>query len=301
MDGDPQGCAGVRDVDRDEWNVGLEVFSGDVGGDDLIGLKFDGEVDFLADEVIGAAQGDLGLVAVVDGDEFDLFALGGALEAAGNFAIKGGVLALCRVADAVEAAAAHFRQRAPDDFDPKSLGRLHRPQFRAVECALNQPAIRGFLDRIGHGLRGNGGPAFVRGPDRCRNQLSVGAGPRGVLDRHNLRRHGQGFQTVPDRILPFHPAHGDAKRLLQLKPRGQLPKGFLHAVAHDENDFVNALRIVESLPGVGDHRAAGRFEKQFVHGRSHAGAPAGGDKNGSIHFFQSKVQSSKSKAKNSQT
>ena len=102
------GCAGVRDVDRDEWNVGLEVFSGDVGGDDLIGLKFDGEVDFLADEVIGAAQGDLGLVAVVDGDEFDLFALGGALEAAGNFAIKGGVLALCRVADAVEAAAAHF-------------------------------------------------------------------------------------------------------------------------------------------------------------------------------------------------
>jgi len=38
----------------------------------------------------------------------------------------------------------------------------------------------------------------------------------------------------------------------------------LHTVANDENDFIDALRVSEAFPSVGDDGFAGDFEKGFV-------------------------------------
>ena len=44
----------------------------------------------------------------------------------------------------------------------------------------------------------------------------------------------------------------------------QLDKGGSHAVPHDNDDFVNALRVIEALPRVGHDGPSGDFEKQFL-------------------------------------
>jgi hypothetical protein len=100
--------AWVGDIDGDKGNIRFEVFGSDVGGDDFVGLKFDGEVNLLADEIVGAAKGDFGLIAIVDGNEFYLFPFSGALEAGGDFAVEGGVLALFGIAYSVKAPTADF-------------------------------------------------------------------------------------------------------------------------------------------------------------------------------------------------
>ena len=99
-----------------------------------------------------------------------------------------------------------------------------------------------------------------------------------------FRRAGESacrpFQTESCRSLP--PAtrrNGLVKRNFAAK----FGKGALHAVAHDQDDFVNERRAVESLPGVGDERAAGDGQKQLVRLPPHAGAFAGGDDDGGGH------------------
>ena len=68
-----------------------------------------------------------------------------------------------------------------------------------------------------------------------------------------------------------------------MKLRGEFREVFLHPVTDNENDFADALRIIESLPGVGDDRTPGDFEQELVHVRTHAGALAGGDEDGGVH------------------
>src|SRR5581483_8430220 len=58
--------AGVRNIDGDERDVSLHVLGGDGGRDDFVGLEFDDQVDLFANQVVGAAQSDLGLIAIVD-------------------------------------------------------------------------------------------------------------------------------------------------------------------------------------------------------------------------------------------
>ena len=100
--------AGMRDVDGDERDVGFHIFGGDGRGDHLVGLEFDHQVDLFFDEVVGVAQCDLRLIAVVDGEQFDVLAFGGARQAVAHLAIERGVLALRGIADAVEPPPADF-------------------------------------------------------------------------------------------------------------------------------------------------------------------------------------------------
>ena len=72
------------------------------GRDQLVGLELDHQVHLLFDQVVGAAQRDLRLVAVVHHDQFHVLALGGAHQAIAHFAVERGVLPLRRIADAVE-------------------------------------------------------------------------------------------------------------------------------------------------------------------------------------------------------
>ena len=71
----------MGNVDGDERDVGLEVLGRDGGGDRLVGLELDDEVDSLANEVLGVAQGHLRLIPVVDHDQLDVVTLGRALQA----------------------------------------------------------------------------------------------------------------------------------------------------------------------------------------------------------------------------
>ncbi len=81
----------MRYFDGDDGRVGFEEFAGDDGGDALVGLEFEDEIDALFDEQVGVAEGFAGGVAVVDGDEVDVFAGGGGLHVlhhgAGEFAV----------------------------------------------------------------------------------------------------------------------------------------------------------------------------------------------------------------------
>src|SRR5439155_4366130 len=76
------------------------------------GLELDDEVHALLDEVLGVAEGDLRLVAVVDDDQLDVLALGRPLQARVNLARERAVLSLARVADAVPTAPPHLRDDA---------------------------------------------------------------------------------------------------------------------------------------------------------------------------------------------
>ena len=103
------GRFGMRHVDGDQRNVRFEVLRRDRRRNGLVGLELDDEIDALANEVLGIAQGDLGLVAVVDNDQLDVLAVGRTLEAAEHLAGKGGVLALGGIPDPVPSPAAHLR------------------------------------------------------------------------------------------------------------------------------------------------------------------------------------------------
>ena len=60
---------------------GLVIARGDGRRHRLVGLELDHEIDALANQVLGVAERDLRLVAVVDDDQLDLLALGGAQRA----------------------------------------------------------------------------------------------------------------------------------------------------------------------------------------------------------------------------
>ena len=61
----------MRNLNRDQRNIGGAVLCGDDRRDILVGLKFDHEVDFLPDQQVGIALRDFGVVLIVDRDQFD--------------------------------------------------------------------------------------------------------------------------------------------------------------------------------------------------------------------------------------
>ena len=66
----------MRNVDGNQRDVRFEILRGNGGRHRLVGLKFDDEIDFLFDQMLRVAQGDLRLVAVVDNDKLELLAFG---------------------------------------------------------------------------------------------------------------------------------------------------------------------------------------------------------------------------------
>ncbi len=89
----------MRDVDGDERHARLEVLRRDGRSDRLVGLKLDDEIDLLLDEQLGVAQRDLGLIAVVDDDHLEPFALGRHQQPRMHLAGKRAVLPLRRIPD----------------------------------------------------------------------------------------------------------------------------------------------------------------------------------------------------------
>jgi hypothetical protein len=57
----------------------------------------------------------------------------------------------------------------------------------------------------------------------------------------------------------------------------------LHPVAHDEDDFIHALRVVELFPSVRHDWTSGDFQPELVHVRTHACALPGGNDDGTVH------------------
>jgi hypothetical protein len=84
----------------------------DGGGHRFVRLELDDEVHAFADEVLGVAQRDLRLVAVVDDDQLRPFPLRRPLQAGPDFARERGVLALRAVAQPIPLAALDGRDQA---------------------------------------------------------------------------------------------------------------------------------------------------------------------------------------------
>ena len=91
----------MRNVDGDQGNVRLAEFGGDDGCDRLVGLKFDHQVDFFADQQFSVALRGGGVVTVVDRNDLDPFRHGRVAKALGNVSRELIVGALGRVTKAV--------------------------------------------------------------------------------------------------------------------------------------------------------------------------------------------------------
>ena len=65
-------------VDRDQRDARFEILRCDGGRYRFVGLKFDDEIDLFLDQVLRVAQRHLGLIPVVDNDELEALAFGGA-------------------------------------------------------------------------------------------------------------------------------------------------------------------------------------------------------------------------------
>ena len=66
-----EGGVRMRNVDGNEGDVGGGDLVGDHGGDVLLDLELDDEVDGGADELFGVEQSGLGVVAIVEDEEVD--------------------------------------------------------------------------------------------------------------------------------------------------------------------------------------------------------------------------------------
>ena len=100
--------ARMGNIDRDKRDARLHVFRSDGGGDHLIGLEFDHQIHLFLDQVVGGAQGDFRLIAIIDDQQFDVLAFRCANQSEAHFAVERGVLPLRRIADAIEPAPANF-------------------------------------------------------------------------------------------------------------------------------------------------------------------------------------------------
>ena len=103
----------MRNVDGDHRHARLVIARRDGRRDRLVGLELDHQIDARANQLLGVAERDLRLIAVVDDDQLDLLAFGGAQQALVDFAREGAVLlALRGIADAIALAAADFGGQA---------------------------------------------------------------------------------------------------------------------------------------------------------------------------------------------
>ena len=137
----------MGDVDGDEGDVGVEVFGGDGRRDGLVDLELDGQIDALADEVLGVAKCDLGLVAIVDDDELDVLTFGRPLEAAQDLPHERAVLVLGGVTDSITTATPYLGGQAIAVGiglleEPAMVKRVQEPEAHplAEACALHDVA-----------------------------------------------------------------------------------------------------------------------------------------------------------------
>ena len=84
----------------------LVVGRGDRRRDRFVGLELDDQIHAFADQQLRVLDRDLRLIAVVDDDQLDLRALGGADEAGVDLVGERAVLALAGIADPVALAPA---------------------------------------------------------------------------------------------------------------------------------------------------------------------------------------------------
>ena len=78
-------CAGVRNIDDDHWNSGFPIFVSNDRRDRLVSLKFDGKINFFANQKVGVALRSFSAIPIVEGNKFNAFFSCCALEASGNF------------------------------------------------------------------------------------------------------------------------------------------------------------------------------------------------------------------------
>src|SRR5262245_58863559 len=97
-------CTRMRNVDGDERDAGLQVGRSDRRRNRFVRLELDHEVNSLPNEVLGISQGYLGLVAIVQDDQLDVFAVGRSLQAREDLAREGRTLALRRISNPVPSA-----------------------------------------------------------------------------------------------------------------------------------------------------------------------------------------------------
>jgi len=184
----------------------------------------------------------------------------------------------------VEIAGADFSERAADDIHSKCLRGLHRAKSGAIHVVGNGVAIGSLLDGVGDELRGDGCSGFARGIQRGGDQLQCGARSRSVLDGDELCFGRKRCKTVPHRVLTFRAADDEAVWFGEFELLCEFSERALHSVPDDEDNFINAWRVVEALPRMGNDGAPSYFEEELVHVRSHARAFACGDDDNAVHF-----------------
>ncbi len=199
------GGSGVRDVDRDHRNPRLEVARGDGGGDRLVGLELDHEVDAFPDQELGVAQRRLRLVAVVHHHQLDVLALGRRQQARAHLARERARLALVGVADAVapaapdlggelvavaldalEEAAVVQRVQQPEAEplgEARALHHVAQPQRLSgmTERPQHVGRVQQRLDEVAVAIAPGGRPSFtlvVHGPRVRGGRLTIARGPR---------------------------------------------------------------------------------------------------------------------------
>ena len=154
----------MRNLDRDQRDVGFAVLRGDDRRDVLVGLELDDEIDLLAHQDVGVALRDLRAVAVVDRDELDALRRGGALQALRDLLRELVVGALRRIAEPV--------RLLPE-----------RPHVRAIEVLADLLDHAAALERVEQAERHALGQAAAR-DDFAKRQRFAGRAKRG----QHLRR-----------------------------------------------------------------------------------------------------------------
>src|SRR3954447_11392858 len=94
---------GMRNINRDHWNAGLAILCGDNGGHRFVSLELNGKIYFLAHQQVRVSLCDLGVITVIQRDEFDTFGLSRPLQAARDLARKLIVGSLGSVAQSTQA------------------------------------------------------------------------------------------------------------------------------------------------------------------------------------------------------
>ena len=176
--------ARMGNVDRDQRNARFEILRCDGGRDRFVGLKFDDEIDLFLDQVLRVAQRHLRLIPVVDDDQLEALAFGGAKQPRVHLTGKRAVLPLRRVPDAEPLPRPDHRHEAVvllvDFFhEPAVMQRVEQPEAHP----FSEPGPLDDVAQAEHLRRATGTPAESR---RRAPATSRDSG-RGSV-RHGLRR-----------------------------------------------------------------------------------------------------------------
>ena len=107
-----------------------------------------------------------------------------------------------------------------------------------------------------HGV--HGGSNLASGGNGCADGRRAGAGSGSVPNGNDFRCGrecvSRPFQTESCRSAPPDNTFRQNGLFKPTVLRGEFPKGGLHSVAHNEDNFINVLRLDKSLPGMRDDR-----------------------------------------------